>query len=230
MITSAITPPPVGQLGDEWKRPGSPFHQHPSNHRLQPGGRQYWTRYAFVRGQIRPGSTVLDVGCNCGQLAKNLHADLGCEVWGVDMVADFVESCRTSREALAGDLGSFLVADFGALTEAEIAEHDLRGRFDAVTALELIEHPIDLAGFRRNVARALKPGGRLIVTTPHADHPDYGRSYCESNPHHVMVWTRTMLIDYFGQYDVYAELWDPQGGPHIAAAWTVDWQKAAAWS
>jgi len=226
MITTIMTPPSPDELGDEWQRVGSPFHQHPSNHRLQPGGREYWTRYAFVRGQVEPGAKVLDVGCNCGQLAKNLTAQLGCEVWGVDLIADFVKTCRTCREA--EQLGQFFVADFGALTADELVANDLCG-FDVVTALEVIEHPLDLNGFRRNVAHVLRPGGRLIVTTPHGDHPAFGWSYCAHNPHHVMVWTREKLVNFFGMYDIYAELWDPEGGPHIAAAWTVGKERGLSW-
>jgi len=224
MITSAIKPPPVGELGDEWQREGSAFHQHPSNHRLAPGGREYWTRPQT--------SVVLDVGCNCGQLAKNLRADLDCDVWGIDMVPDFIEICKTSREAQAGSLDAdhFFVADFGAMAPHELRERGRAGTFDVVTALEVIEHPLDLAGFRRNVALALKPRGRLIITTPHADHPLYGRSYFESNPHHVIIWTRESLTAFFGPFDVYAELWDQTGGPHIAAAWTVDEARGMAWA
>jgi 2-polyprenyl-3-methyl-5-hydroxy-6-metoxy-1,4-benzoquinol methylase len=39
-------------------------------------------------------------------------------------------------------------------------------RFDVVTAGEIIEHMIDEAAFLRECRRVLKPGGRLIVTTP----------------------------------------------------------------
>ena len=38
--------------------------------------------------------------------------------------------------------------------------------FDVVTAGEIIEHMIDEAAFLRECRRVLKPGGRLIVTTP----------------------------------------------------------------
>jgi len=228
MIATVMTPPPPNELGNEWKRVGSPFHQHPSNHRLRPGGREYWTRYAFVRGQIQPGSKVLDVGCNCGQLAKNLATELSCEVWGIDLVADFVETCRTCREA--DQLGQFYVADFGAMTEQDLNEKSLINAFDVVTALEVIEHPLDLHGFRRNVARVLGPNGRLIITTPHGDHPTHGQTYCEQNPHHVMVWTREALLEFFGQYDVYVELWAPDGGPHIAAAWTMREENKVRWA
>jgi SAM-dependent methyltransferase len=38
--------------------------------------------------------------------------------------------------------------------------------FDVVTAGEIIEHMIDESAFLRECRRVLKPGGRLIVTTP----------------------------------------------------------------
>lgn len=211
------------ELGDQWKDSSSPFCAQAGNHRLAPGGPAYWTRYCFVRGQTPRSAKVLDVGCNCGQLAKNLYADLDCEVWGVDLVADFIESCRTCREA--DKLGQFFVANFGILTEGDLAAMGMLGTFDAVTALEVIEHPLDLLAFRRNVAHVLKPGGRLIITTPHKDSPKAGQKYLATHVHHVRMWTRASLTSFFGEPDVYAELWSKEHGPHIAAAWTIDLER-----
>lgn len=52
--------------------------------------------------------------------------------------------------------------------------------FDAVIALELIEHIPSVENFAREAARVLKPGGALIVSTP----PRL-RSFVEGEPH----WT-----------------------------------------
>ena len=199
--------------GDQWQDRDSPFCQHPTDHRLVPGGRDYWMRYAFVKGQVPRGATVLDVGCNCGQVIRNLSDDLGCRTWGIDVVADFIESCRERQRAQ--DISEWLVAEFGGLTPARLAELDMVDRFDAVLALEVIEHPLNMFDFRRNVAWALREGGRLVITTPHQAWGMDSLNY----PRIVRVWSRNLLVQFFGMYDVYVELWG-ESGPHIGAAWT----------
>jgi len=85
-----IEPP----LRVDWMDADSLWFSDPSNHRLRPGGTEYETRYQWVKQHIEPGSWVLDIGCNCGQLAMNLAAELGCTGYGVDIVPDFVDYCR----------------------------------------------------------------------------------------------------------------------------------------
>jgi SAM-dependent methyltransferase len=43
---------------------------------------------------------------------------------------------------------------------------DLRGRFDVVISCENIEHVLDDLKLMRDMADCLKPGGRLLLTTP----------------------------------------------------------------
>ena len=183
----------------DWQNTDSIWHAHPSNHRLQPGGSEYETRYAFVRQQIEPGSKVLDIGCNCGQLAENLVSDLGCEVVGIDIVDKFVAYCNRNKPLVAycGDASDLDMA------VAVITKH---GRFDYVTALEVIEHPIEVEGFARNLTAFLEPGGRFVVTTPHPDGV-YGWRYMETHPHHVRMWSRESLEATFGPAVVYEELY-----------------------
>ena len=45
------------------------------------------------------------------------------------------------------------------------AESKRRARYDLIAALEVIEHMEDAAGFTAALARLLKPGGRLVVST-----------------------------------------------------------------
>jgi len=177
--------------GDQWQN-GESSSCHPSSHyHLAPGGRDYWTQYAFVKGQTPQGATVLDAGGNCEQVIRNLTDDLGCEAWNVD-------------------------AKFSGLTPTRLAELDMVDRFDVVLALEVIERPLNnMFDFRRNVAWALREGGRLVIMTPHED--------CDVNspddPGHMRIWSRDLLTRFFGAHDVYVELWGG-GGPHIGAAWT----------
>lgn len=175
----------------------SRFYSEPRNHCLRPGGSEY-SRYLWVRDQIAPGARVLDVGCNCGQLAENLTRDLGCKVVGVDVVDDFVNYCDAEK----GQFGYFYCMDFG---EEGIIPARWFEEFDVVTALEVIEHAINVRGFLYNVKEVLKPGGKLIVTTPH---PRGMMGYGQTLEYkaHWRMWTPWRLCQAFGEMAEYAEI------------------------
>jgi 2-polyprenyl-3-methyl-5-hydroxy-6-metoxy-1,4-benzoquinol methylase len=190
----------VGNI--DWQDPNSKWNAMSSNRQLSPGGAAY-ERYLWVRDQIPAGARVLDVGCNCGQLAVNLTRDLNCRVVGVDIVPEFIAHCRERK----AKWGEFHCGDFSRATNVELDEWGLfENSVDVVTALEVIEHPIDVRGFAYNVRYALKPGGRLIITTPHPQSEVYGYDYLHAHPHHVRMWTRWRLGIVFGPIVAYAEL------------------------
>ena len=156
-----------------------------------------------MREQILPGARVLDVGCNCGQLAANLGQDLGCRVIGIDIVPEFIEHCRIHKARW----GRFYCGDFSRATNAELDEWGLyENSMDVVTALEVIEHPIDVRGFVYNVRYVLKPGGRLIITTPHPESKLVGYDFMRRFPQHVRMWTPWRLEMVFGPMVAFAEL------------------------
>lgn len=182
----------------DWENHNSPWFAEPSNHRLFPGASDYH-RYQFAAKYVKRGDRLLDIGCNCGQLVVNFAQDLSCDCVGIDIVPEFISNCLETK----AEWGRFMCADFGKPPSLDLLN---LGTFDVITALEIIEHPLNIRGFRQNVTLFLKPGGYLVITTPHPESEKYGYTYYRTHPHHVRMWTRWRLEQVFGSMVEYREM------------------------
>jgi 2-polyprenyl-6-hydroxyphenyl methylase / 3-demethylubiquinone-9 3-methyltransferase len=99
---------------------------------------------------------ILDVGCGAGLLSERL-AGLGAQVCGIDPVARNIALARAAAEK-AGQ-----IIDYREGTP-ELLRQEGR-QFDAVCALEVVEHIPDRPSFLRVLSALLRPGGVLFVTT-----------------------------------------------------------------
>lgn len=101
-------------------------------------------------------SSVLDLGCGNGAFTA-LLADSGYVALGVDHSLSGIEIARDKYHNL----------DFRQHDVTTPLADDYIARFDAVIAVEVIEHLLLPRKLMENAIRALKPGGLLIVTTPY---------------------------------------------------------------
>ncbi len=145
------------QAADWWNPRGSSAMLH----RLNPVRLRYvrarldalWGLDATSRTPLA-GRRVLDVGCGAGLFAEPL-ARMGAAVTGVDAAGEAIAAARAHADAS----GLTIAYRHGGI-------EDVDGRFDLVTALEVIEHVADPAAFVSGLARVLAPGGVLVMSTP----------------------------------------------------------------
>ena len=110
-----------------------------------------------VAGPLTPGMRVLDVGCGNGYLA-NWFAEKGCAVVGIDPSGSGMEQARRAYPRVRFEQ---LVADehlLGKLGEPA---------FDLVVSTEVVEHLYAPREWAQGMFHCLRPGGRLVCTTPY---------------------------------------------------------------
>ena len=143
----------------------------------------------FLRSMVPPAPklNILDVGCGTG-LNSSHFAKAGHRVYGVDISPVAIE-----RYCEHGFDGSVVDLDRGPLPVPSAA-------FDLVYASEVIEHCKDTSGFLRELHRALKPGGKLLLSTPNSAFWPYrllalwGRTPTEcQHPGHIRFFSKRGL-------------------------------------
>jgi 2-polyprenyl-3-methyl-5-hydroxy-6-metoxy-1,4-benzoquinol methylase len=100
--------------------------------------------------------SVCDLGCGNGAFGRRL-AGLGHEVVGVD------SSTSGIHNALAAVSG----AKFLLRSIYDEIPGEMRGRFDVVVSMEVVEHLLLPRELIRRARELLRVGGRLILTTPY---------------------------------------------------------------
>jgi 2-polyprenyl-6-hydroxyphenyl methylase/3-demethylubiquinone-9 3-methyltransferase len=103
------------------------------------------------------GSRVLDVGCGGGLLAETL-ARAGARVTAIDLAPAMIEVARLHAAESA------LAVDYRLVGAEELAAAEPAG-FDVVTCMEMLEHVPEPAAMTATLARLLRPGGALFVST-----------------------------------------------------------------
>ena len=103
------------------------------------------------------GKQVLDIGCGGGILAEAM-ATKGAKVTGIDMAEASLEVARLHL------LESGLQVDYLHTTaEQHCPKH--AGQYDVITCMELLEHVPDPSSIITAAATALKPDGKLLLST-----------------------------------------------------------------
>jgi tocopherol O-methyltransferase len=107
--------------------------------------------------RLKPGSRVLDAGCGHGGTSLYLSRKFQCRVTGVTL---------SQRQA---ELGRLATAESAQPSNVEFIVGDLEDldlppdAYDVVWVMESSEHFLDRQAFFRKAARAIKPGGTILL-------------------------------------------------------------------
>ena len=109
------------------------------------------------RVALQSGQQVLDLGTGTGSVAIKVASLLmpGGNVTAVDISPEMLYLARQRSASLGLTNIEFL--------EGRAEELPVTGRFDAVLASLILMYVIDRAAAAREIARALRPGGRLVA-------------------------------------------------------------------
>ncbi len=105
---------------------------------------------------VRPGQTVLEVGCGWGGFAEVAAVEYGCKVLGITLSPSQLAFARERAQR-----GGFAAAADFALCDYR----DVRGQYDHVVSIEMIEAVGERfwPTYFAQLAALLKPGGRCVV-------------------------------------------------------------------
>jgi ubiquinone/menaquinone biosynthesis C-methylase UbiE len=103
------------------------------------------------------GGRILDAGCGMGTLALSL-AKIGAEVVGVDLSMQAIANCRIMAQKLGLRNTDFQLQDLCKLSFES-------NTFDCIICADVVEHVPDHAKMTSEMARVLKPGGILVLST-----------------------------------------------------------------
>ncbi|MDP9255868.1 MAG: class I SAM-dependent methyltransferase [Actinomycetota bacterium] len=111
-----------------------------------------WRRALVAAIDARSTDRVLDVATGTGMVALALHDRYGCAIVGLDQSADMLRVARTRN----GVFEAIVQADAERLPFADAA-------FDHLSFTYLLRYVDDPAATMRELARVVKPGGRIAM-------------------------------------------------------------------
>ncbi len=148
------------EIAESWWDPNGPFRP---LHELNPVRLAYIRRhldqhFQYDTRDIRPykNLSVLDIGCGGGLLSEPL-ARLGARVTAIDADANAIKVAAHHAEKTG------LEIDYRCTAAESLAGSG--ATFDAIIAMEIIEHVGDLTAFSEAIGCLLPPGGALAMAS-----------------------------------------------------------------
>jgi SAM-dependent methyltransferase len=123
-------------------------------------GRIRWARRVkMLSSHLKPGMTVLELGCGTGSFTREL-ARSGAEVFAIDVSPELLEIADANCSA---PNVQYQIQNAYALTYSE-------GTFDSVVGSSVLHH-LEIEAALREIYRVLKPRGTILLTEPNMLNP-----------------------------------------------------------
>lgn len=103
---------------------------------------------------INDNTKILDIGCGCGYLTKNIYDLYDCDITGMDLSEKSIEYAATKYPEI-----KFVKNDF--LT------YKNKNKYDICLAVMTINNLPSIDEFFKSVDKCLYPNGYLLITVPH---------------------------------------------------------------
>ena len=115
-----------------------------------------WRRAMVARVEASPGDRILDVATGTGMVAVALVRRYGCSVVGLDQSTQMLSGAQ-AKLAADPDLAAHIELVRGEAETLPFAD----GEFDHLTFTYLLRYVDDPGATLRELARVVKPGGRI---------------------------------------------------------------------
>ena len=125
-----------------------------------PAGKLRWARRVrMLSSHLKPGMTVLELGCGTGSFTREL-ARSGAEVVAIDVSPELLEIANATYSA---PNVQYQIQNAYALSYPE-------GAFDSIVGSSVLHH-LEIEAAVRDMYRVLKPGGSIYFTEPNMLNP-----------------------------------------------------------
>ena len=126
----------------------------------------------FLRSRDMIKGKLLDYGCGSGHLLEQLAKENNAAYYGLDFSSDSVDEAKERTKSNTNVKAVVLVDRLPSPFENDT--------FDTITFIETIEHLQDdmLDETMKELYRILKPGGKLLITTPFNEDLEKHFTFC----------------------------------------------------
>jgi len=172
-----------------------------------PAGKLRWARRVeMLSGHLKPGMTILELGCGTGYFTREL-AHSGADIVAIDVLPELLEIAKANCSA---QNVRYEIQNAYALTYPDAT-------FDSVVGSSVLHH-LEIEEAVREIYRVLKPGGTIYFTEPNMLNPQIAiqknvpwiKRWLGDSPDETAFfrWSLRRLLERTGYRDVQVDPFD----------------------